>query len=98
MLRDVNNVAPQSIRTSLTLTRRRLLRFGFSSGVLSLGLAASPLWAGPSVPHLDFGPRYQVQNVYRRGQGTHVELKFRVNGRAFTTHLFSADERIWRPV
>ena len=83
---------------SFSVTRRGLLRIGFSSGILSLGLAASPLLAGPSMPKFDFGPQYHVQNVYRSGRDTHVKLKFKVNGRAFTTHLRSADERTWRPV
>ena len=85
-------------QASFAVTRRRLLCIGFSGAVASLGMATSPLAAGPSVPNVDFGPRYSVQNVYQVGRRTHVELEFRVNGRPFRTHLQSTDGRRWRPV
>ncbi len=83
---------------SFAVTRRGLLCIGFSGAITSLGMAANPLLAVPSFPHIEFGPEYFVKNVYRRGVGTHVELEFRVNRRPFTTHLRSTDGRTWRPV
>ena len=98
MFASVKEDTLERTTASFAVTRRRLLCVGFSGAVASLGMAANPLLAGSSLPHVDFGPEYFVQNVYRSGLGTHVELGFRVNGRPFTTRLRSTDGRTWRPV
>ncbi len=98
MFARMNEDALERNQASFAVTRRRLLHIGFSGAVFSLGMAVSPLSAGPSSQNIDFGPRYTVKNVYQTGPGTHVELEFRVNGRPFRTHLRSNDGRIWRPV
>ena len=48
-------------QASFAVTRRKLLGIGFSGAITSLGMAASPLLAVPSFPHIDFGPAYFVK-------------------------------------
>ena len=98
MLASTKEDILERIPAAFAVTRRTLMWAGCSVAIVSLGMAASPLSAGPSFPRIDFGPQYSVQNVYRVGRATHVELEFRVNARAFRTHLRSTDGRTWRPV
>jgi len=82
----------------LALKRRQLLRAGVSGAVVAMVAIGTPcLAAAPKLTH-DFGPRYTVQDVYKIGRHTHVELGFQFKNRSFSLQLRSLDQKVWRTV
>jgi hypothetical protein len=78
--------------------RRQLIHAGLTGAVVAMVATATPCFAAAPVLTHNFGPNYTVRDVYQFGSYTHVELGFQVNGQSFSTHLRSADGKVWRPV